>query len=240
MIRRMAAQARVELVLTVRNGENLLAMVAIPMGTLVLFSRVDVLPAAAGRPVDFLVPGVLALAVVASGMVTLAIATGFERQNGVLKRLGVTPLGRVGLLAAKAVSVLALVTLQSIAIAAAGFALGWRPQGGALTAAVLLSLGTAAFASIGFLLAGTLRAEGNLAVANGLFLVFMVLGGVIVPVRSLPAPARTVARALPVDALSGSLRDAFAGTPVRPASVLLLAAWAAGAAVLASATFRWD
>ena len=69
------------------------------------FSVVDVLPKGDFRhSVDYLTPGVLALAVMSTGMVQLAIGTAFERQYGVLKRLGATPLGRPRLLAAKTAS----------------------------------------------------------------------------------------------------------------------------------------
>ena len=161
--------------MTLRRGESLMVTIAIPVGILVFFGKVDALGSAIkGDPIDFLVPGVLALAVMANAMVSLGIATGFERRYGVLKRLGSTPLSRGGLLAAKTVNVLIVEVVQAAVIIATGLALGWRPDAGLVAAIVLLLIGTVAFAGIGMLMAGTLRAEANLAAANGLFLVLHV------------------------------------------------------------------
>lgn len=239
-MRRVLAQTRVEILLTLRRGESLLAVVGIPVGVLIFFSGVDVLPHGTARPVDFLVPGTLGLAVVATGMVSLGIATGFERQTGMLKRLGATPLGREGLVAAKIASVAVIVLLQTAMIVGTGLVLGWRPAGGAGVAALGLALGTATFAGLGLVLAGNLRAETNLAVANGLFLVMLLLGGIVVPVSRLPEPLRAIARILPAEALTTMLRDGFADLPVAAEDLATLAVWAVLAGGAAARTFRWD
>ena len=151
-------------------------------------------------------PGVLALAVMSSAMVSLGIATGYERRYGVLKRLGSTPLSRAGLLSAKTLNVLALEVVQATAIVLTGLALGWSTSGRIVLAVLLLLVGTVAFAGIGMLLAGTLRAEANLAVANGLFLVLLFLGGMAYPLAKLPDAVQTFAKALPAAALSETVR----------------------------------
>lgn len=239
-MRRVLAQTRVEILLTLRRGESLLAVVGIPVGVLIFFSGVDVLPHGTARAVDFLVPGTLGLAVVATGMVSLGIATGFERQTGMLKRLGATPLGREGLVAAKIASVAVIVLLQTAMIVGTGLVLGWRPAGGAGVGALGLALGTATFAGLGLVLAGNLRAETNLAVANGLFLVMLLLGGIVVPVSRLPEPLRAIARILPAEALTTMLRDGFADLPVAAEDLATLAVWAVLAGGAAARTFRWD
>src|SRR5215831_15699230 len=114
--RAVTAQARAETVLQLRQGENLIVTLAIPLGILVFFAKVDAVSTNYAHPVDFLVPGVLSLAVMASAMVSLGIATGFERRYGVLKRLGSTPLSRGGLLLAKTATVLALELVQVILV----------------------------------------------------------------------------------------------------------------------------
>jgi ABC-2 type transport system permease protein len=239
--RAIAAQARVELLLTVRRGESLLVTLAIPLGILVFFSQVDAVNTDLRDPVDFLVPGVLALAVMSSAMVSLGIATGFERRYGVLKRLGSTPLSRGGLLVAKTANVLVLEVLQAIAIVATGVALGWSPSGGLPAALGLVLLGTVAFAGIGLLLAGTLRAEANLAVANGLFLLLLFLGGMAYPIDRLPDALEAVARLLPAAALSESLRGVLdAGASIDGGELAVLVAWAVAAPLAAARWFRWD
>lgn len=239
-MRRVLALARVELVLTLRRGESLIAVLGIPLGMLLFFSAVDVLPHEARRPVDFLVPGMLALAVVSSGMVSLGIATGFERQAGVLKRLGATPLGRRGLLAAKALAVLAVEAAQAALIVGAALAIGWRPDASVVWAAVAFAVGTAAFCGIGFALAGRLKAETNLAVANGLFGFLLLTGGIVIPLGHLPGPLRAVASVLPAAPLSSSLRATLDGGPPPAGDVAALAAWAVCACAVAAATFRWE
>jgi ABC-2 type transport system permease protein len=240
VIRRVLAQTRVEIVLTLRRGESLLVVAGIPVGILVFFTAVDVLPHGGGRAVDFLVPGALALAVISSSMTSLGIATGFERQSGVLRRLGLTPLGREGLLGAKAISILAVVILQVVAIAAVGAGLGWRLPRSVVPSISLVILGVVTFAGLGLLLAGRLRAEMNLAVANALFLIFLLLGGIVVPLSELPDGLAALAGILPAEPLASALRASLRAAPVDVADLATLGAWALGSCGLAAMTFRWE
>src|SRR5207249_4747954 len=124
--RGVGALTRSELALTVRRGESVLLTLVIPVTLLVFLSRVPLLPAP-DRSVDRLLPGLAALSVLSTAMVGLGIATGFERQQGVLKLLGVTPLRRSGWLAAKLGAVLAVEALQLATLAGVAALLGWRP-----------------------------------------------------------------------------------------------------------------
>jgi ABC-2 type transport system permease protein len=234
--RMLRAQTAMELRLTLRRGESLLLTLAIPLGLLLFFGNVDV----AGASVAFLVPGIVALAVMSTAMTGLAIATGFERQYGVLKRLGASPLPRSGLLAAKTLSVAAVEVLQVVLICLLGLALGWHPHGSAVAAVALVVVGTAAFAGLGLLMAGALRAEATLAAANGLYLVLLLVSGMVVPLAKLPAPLRTVARALPSGALAEGLRGALSGPGALAGPLLVLVAWAVVALGAAAVTFRWE
>jgi ABC-2 type transport system permease protein len=229
--------------LTMRRGDSVLLNLGIPLGLLVFFSLVDVLPKPAGtaHPVDFLAPGLLALAVMSTAMVSLGIATGFERQYGVLKRLGATPLGRPRLLGAKMASVSAIEVVQIALIVVAALALGWSPGGSVALALPAIVLGTAAFAGIGLLMAGALRAELTLAAANGLYLVLLLLGGIIFPLSKLPEGIRVVAEALPAAALSQALHGTLTTGASVPASAwIVLVVWAVGAPLAAARTFRWE
>jgi ABC-2 type transport system permease protein len=239
--RAIAAQTRVEMMMTLRRGESLLVTLGIPLGILVFFSKVDAVKVTSGDPIDFLVPGVLALAVMSTAMVSLGIATGFERRYGVLKRLGSTPLTRTGLLTAKTLNVLAIEVLQTVLIVVVGIALGWKPTGGLVVAIALLLVGTVAFAGIGMLMAGTLRAEANLAAANGLFLVLLFLGGMAYPLDKLPHSLEVVARGLPAAALAETVRGALANPMHVPGGELaVLLVWTVAAALLAGRYFRWE
>ena len=238
--RAVRAQARVEMLLSLRRGESLLVSFLIPVGILVFFTKVDAVNTQLPEPVDFLVPGVLALAVMSTAMVSLGIATGFERRYGVLKRLGSTPLSRSGLLAAKTATVVAIEVVQAIVIVATGVALGWELTWRLVPAIVLLLIGTVAFAGIGLLMAGTLRAEANLAAANALFLVLLFLGGMAYPLARLPDALEVFARALPAAALAESVRDVLDGARFPTGSVGVLVVWAVVAPLLAVRFFRWE
>jgi ABC-2 type transport system permease protein len=173
-------------------------------------------------------------------MTSLGIATGFERHAGVLRRLGTTPLRRSGLFAAKVVALAAVVVLQVALVAGVGKALGWRPHGNALVTIALIGVGTIAFAAFGFTLAGTLRAETNLAVANALFLTFLLLGGVIVPVTSLPDALARLARILPAAPLAAALRASLSGHAILGSDLIVVIGWGAVATLAAVRWFRWD
>lgn len=237
---RILAQSRIELLLTMRRSESLLLTFAIPVGLLVFFTKVDILGIHGGL-VEFLYPGIVALAVLSTAMVSVAIATGFERSTGVLKRLAVTPLQRSELLIAKTISIVAIEILQIIVLTGEAFALGWRPDGVQLGAFVGgIVLGTIAFAGLGLLLAGTLPALSTLAAANGLYLVLLLLGGVIVPIDHFPDGFQPVVKALPVTALSAICRGALQGSAIPGYAWVVLAVWAVLTPVLATRFFRWE
>jgi ABC-2 type transport system permease protein len=239
--RALTAQSRVEVLLQLRRGENLIVTLAVPLGILVFFAKVDTtIPSDFAHPVDFLVPGVLSLAVMAAAMVSLGIATGFERRYGVLKRLGSTPLSRGGLLAAKTATVLLFELVEAVLILLTGIALGWSPPGGLVPALALLLIGTVAFAGIGLLMAGTLRAEANLAAANALFLVLLFLGGMAYPLDKLPGALQAIAKLLPAAALSDTVRSVLSTQPFPTGQLVVLVAWAIAAPLAAARWFRWE
>jgi ABC-2 type transport system permease protein len=244
--RAIAAMTAMELSLVLRRGENLFATIVIPTLVLILFSSVAILPTSGGRPVDFLLPGSIALAIIATSLVSLGITTAYDRSYGVLKRLGGSPLSRPELLVARILTVLVVETVQvALLVAVATAILGWSPTIAVSVPLLVggLVLGTIAFAGLGLLLAGILRAETMLAVANLLFLGFLALGGVIVPVDRLPTPVAAIAHALPAAALSDVLRIALgpagAGGDAL-SSAFLLGVWGGAGVALAAATFSWE
>ncbi|MEU6386944.1 ABC transporter permease [Streptomyces bauhiniae] len=238
--RMIGAQAALETRMLLRNGEQLLLTVVIPTLLLVLFSSVDVVDTGSGKAVDFLTPGILALAVMSTAFTGQAIATGFERRYGVLKRLASSPLPRWGLMTAKTAAVLVTEVLQVILLTVIAFALGWSPHGNPAAVLLLLVLGTAAFSGLGLLMAGTLKAEATLAAANLVFLLLLVGGGVIVPLEKFGS-AQHVLGLLPISALSDGLRDVLqhgAGMPW--GDLAILAVWAVVGLAAAGKFFRWE
>ncbi|HEU4812253.1 MAG TPA: ABC transporter permease [Nocardioides sp.] len=239
--RQVAAQAAMESKLMLRNGEQLLLAVVIPVivlvGGVAGAHRVGI--TFGHRAVDVFTPGVLALAVMSTAFTSLAIATGFERRYGVIKRLGSSPLPRSGLLAGKVGGLLAIEVLQVAVISVVALLLGWDPDPGLLGAALAVVLGTAAFASLGLFLAGVLRAEATLAAANLVYLLLMAGGAVVLPASAYGAFGDVV-RWLPSGALGDAMRDALIDGRTTWPDLAVLLAWAVLGTVLTARTFKWE
>ncbi|MDX3535091.1 ABC transporter permease [Streptomyces sp. MB09-01] len=244
--RMILAQTALETRMLLRNGEQLLLTVIIPALLLTLFSAVDIITVpveegGSGKSVDFLAPGILALAVMSTAFTGQAIATGFDRRYGILKRLGASPLPRWALMAAKTLSVLVTEVLQVALLTVIALALGWSPHGNPLSVAALILLGTAAFSGLGLLMAGTLKAEMTLAAANLVFLLLLVGGGVIVPLEKFPEAAQSVLGLLPISALSDGLREVLQHGAALPwGDAAVLAGWAVVGLGAAARLFRWE
>ena len=240
--RMLAAQTAAELKLVLRNGEQVLLSLVIPLGLVVLLVTVPFITLD-GTPdtqrADFFVPGVLALAVMSAAFTGQAIAVGFERQYGVLKRLGATPLPRAVLLGAKTLAVLVVELLQVSLLCAVGLALGWDPQGSPLAVLALVVVGTAAFSGLGLLLGGTMRGLTTLAAANLLWFLLLVLGGVLFPLSAF-GPAEPALSLLPTAALSTGLRDVLQDGLVPLRELAVLTTWALVSLTAASRAFRWE
>jgi len=236
------SQLRTEITLSTRQGEQLLVSLGIPLLILVFFSSVDILPTGTDDPIDFLAPAVLALAVMSTSLVSLGIGTGFERNYGVLKRLGASPLGRGRWVAAKISMVLITEVVQWVVLISVAVLLGWSPPASGWAAAVAGALlGTAAFGGLGLLLAGTLPGLATLAVANALYLLLLLTGGMMVPLSQLPGPLAAVARLLPAAPLAEILTGALmTGGSIEAWAWISLGAWAVVAPLAAVLSFRWE
>jgi len=266
--RAFVALLAMELRLTARRSENLLVMFGVPPILLVFLATVPFRGGGSGAPgVAPLLGPIVAIAIAAAGFVNLGIATAYERAYGVLKRLGGSPLPVGVLVAAKVVAVGIVVVGQLVVLAVVALGLGWRPTPAASVPLLVAGcgLGLLAFASLGLLFGGTLRAEAALAVINGLFLVLLLLGGVLVPVAALPDGLRNLAELAPVTALARVVEAALAsgaagaggaggpagggaGAPAGGTAVpvdvggelLALTAWAVGASIAAWRAFCWE
>jgi ABC-2 type transport system permease protein len=244
LARQVLAQARMETRLLLRNGEQLLLAIVIPVLALVLGVRgidhVDI--SLSHPPIDELTPGVLALGIMSTSFTSLAIATGFERRYGVLKRLGASPLPRSGLLLGKVGSLLLVEALQAVVIGAVAWSMGWQPVvdlrsvAGAL---VVAALGTAAFAALGLFVAGALRAEATLAVANLVYILLAAGGGVVLPSSSY-GRFSAVVDWLPSGALGTGMREALVQGTFPSGESLALLLWAVVGTLLTVRTFSWE
>jgi len=235
------AQTRAELTMALRRSESLLVTVVIPTVLLFLAMWLGIAPGTKSAQIAFLLPGILTAAIISTSLVSLGIATAYDRYYGSLKRLGGTPLPRWGLIVAKIVTVLAIEAAQTaLLVLIATLFFDWRPSGSLLLALLVMLIGTAAFVGLGMLMAGSLRAEATLAGANGLFILFLAIGGVVLPTNHLPGVIQWLAEILPAAALSDALRSALSPTGIHGGSLLLLLAWAVVLLVAAALTFKWE
>lgn len=239
--RMFAAQTGMEFRLLLRNGEQVGLTLVMPLLLLLFFNLPLLYSLGAERRIDFVVPSIIALAVMSAAFTGLAIGTGFERKYAVLKRLGATALPRSVLLAGKTVAVLWLEVVQVLLICALGLVLAWHPHGNPLLVLITVALGTAAFGGLGLILAGTVRAEVTLAAANLIWLILLFGGGIAIPLSKYPQSVANVLQYLPSAALSDALHQVLqdgAGIPVR--DLLTLAAWAVVSLPVAARWFRWE
>lgn len=242
-LRRCMAQASFEARMILRNGEQLMVTIIFPLLLLVGLTVTDVVEIETDgqRRIDIVAPGILALAIMTTAFTSQAIATAFDRRNGVLRLMATTPLGRGGLLIGKIAGVLAVEAVQIVLIVATALFLGWQPSvAGILPAVGAWLLGTAAFTALAMLLAGTLRAEAVLAVANLVLALLVVGGGVVAPADQLPGVIQTIAVLLPSGALGEAMRGAFLNGSIPAFSVVILLGWTAALGWGVNKLFRWS
>ncbi|MGI5130540.1 ABC transporter permease [Pseudonocardia sp. CA-107938] len=238
--RMLAVQAATELKLALRNGEQVLLTLLIPALLLVGLTLLPLVPLPEPR-VAAVAPGVLALAVMSTAFTGQAIALGFDRRYGVIARLAATALPRWLLVAGRLTAVAGIVVVQLVVLGLIAAVLGWSPAPSGLGWGLLLVvLGCTAFGSLGILLGGMVRAEITLALANVVWFVLLLAGGIVVPLDQLPGPLAAVASLLPSGALAEGLRTTLTtGAAPGWGPVLVLLAWTAAAAGAAAKLVRW-
>ena len=242
MIGLVSRQAAFDLRLLVRNGEQVLLTLVIPIVLLLVLTLTPIISVPTdGARVNTALAGVLAVAVLSSAFTSLAISVGFDRRSGSLLMLATTPLSRASILLARSASTLVVVLGQAILLGIVAAALGWRPTVASLLALVVVVMGALSLGALGFALGGAVRAEATLALANAVFLVLLLAGGTALPLSTLPSPMAAVVQWLPSAALGDALRTVLAGAAgALWIDVAVLVIWGLAGAVVASRTFRWD
>ena len=238
---RVWQQGRYETLTMLRNGEQLVLLVVLPLMALIGLTVTPFLDGLGPNRVDVAAPGVLALCTLSTGFTGQGIATGFDRRYGVLRFLSTTPLGRAGLIAGKTVAVLVVLAIQVVVIGGIAWLLGWRPSfPGAILGLVLLAVGAAVFTALGLLVAGTARPEATLAVTNLVWILFGVFGGIVMPSSKLPSQISGVVGFLPSGALGDASRAAFLHGTLDIQAAVVLIVWGAAAGLAAVRWFKWN
>lgn len=241
LLRRILLQGRYESLTMLRNGEQLILAVVLPLLALVGLTVTPFLDGLGASRINVAVPGILALCAMSTAFTGQGISTGFDRRYGVLRFLSTTPLGRPGLMAGKVLAVLAVLAVQLAVVTAVALPLGWRPlPAGWLPGLCLLVLGASAFTALGLLVAGTVRPEATLAITNLLWILLGALGGIVIPAERLPAAAQGIVHYLPSGALGEALRAAFLYGSLNWGPALILLLWTVLAGAAAIRWFKWN
>lgn len=241
LLRRVLLQGRYETVAMLRNGEQLLIAVILPLMALIGLSITPLLDEFTDSRIDMAAPGVLALCAVSTGLTGQGIATGFDRRYGVLRFLSTTPLGQSGLILGKVIAVLTVLAIQTVVISTVALLLGWHPApAGIVPALVQLVLGAGAFTSLGLLIAGTVRPEATLAITNLLWVLLAAAGGILFPIASWPDVYEPAAHLLPSTALGDALRSALMQAEFNLTASIVLLVWTVVASLAAIRWFKWS
>lgn len=236
---RIAAMSRAESRVAARDGEQLLITLGLPVGLLVFFSLVDILPTSGVSAVNFLAPGILALALLSVAFVRSAIGLGFDKRFGAIRRLAVTPLTEAEFLASRMMTTLLVFAVQLVVLTAVAIGLGWRPQPSPLFVVATL-LGLVAFSGLAFALVGLVDGLASLAAANAIYVVLLLLSGLIFGLDSFPGGLATAVKALPSTALASLFRDTLSGASGQTWAWLCLLGWAVAAPLVGLKLFKWD
>ena len=238
---RILNQGRYEATMMLRNGEQLILAVVLPLLAMVALVVTPLLDDYGNSRINIATPGIFALCAMSTAFTGQGIATGFDRRYGVLRYLSTTPLGRAGLIAGKVIAVLAVLVIQVVLVSLTALMIGWRPEpGGLLPAAVLLVLGAMAFTALGLLVAGTVRPEATLAITNLLWILLAAAGGIIIPVGNLPEILQPFIEILPSAALGDALRSALIDSQFNISATLILLAWTILGGLGAVRWFKWS
>ena len=238
---RILNQGRYEAVMMLRNGEQLILAVVLPLLAMVALVVTPLLDGYGTSRINMATPGIFALCAMSTAFTGQGIATGFDRRYGVLRYLSTTPLGRAGLIAGKVIAVLAVLVIQVVLVSVVALLIGWRPEpSGLLPAALLLVLGAIAFTALGLLVAGTVRPEATLAITNLLWILLAAAGGIIIPTGHLPGIVQPFIEVLPSAALGDALRSALIDSQFNISAALILLAWTILGGLGAVRWFKWS
>jgi len=194
--------------------------------------------------VAYLVPSILAMALMQLGIFA-AIPLVQQREKGILKRIGATPLARWKLVASNILLRLMVAAIDGVLIIGIGIALfNVQIVGSVLAMAGLILLGAGAFLAIGFLLASFLKTEEQATgVVQVIQMPMMFLSGIFFSFDFMPGWLQSVARLLPLTYLGDALRQVMVnGTQVAPLGVdlAILTGWLVVCLAVAARTFRWE
>lgn len=253
----LTGQARAELALLLRDKTVLFFSLFFPVITVAFFGylnrdgQVPVLPDAGGGEgaavsyASFLIAGGIGMVVSSAAFQNLSAAMARQRDVGILKRLGGTPLRAETLVSAKVIIAGTVILGQTLIMVALNVLLFKAKLGGSLfwTLAVLI-LGVVAFSLMGIALAGLCRnADVASAAGMAIALPMQFLSGTLFPLEGMPTALRHLAQVLPLTYFVNALRGAMltGGGPAEYAKdwLILLGCLAVGS-IVAIKTFRWE
>lgn len=247
-MRILARQVMLEMRLFLRRKDDLFWTLAFPLFFIVLFGLIyqDMQWEDLGlRAIEYILPGIVVMALMTSGI--MATASGFveERERGIYRRLSLTPLKRHTILGGQLIQRYLVNLVQTALLLMVGvLAFDITILGNPFFVWLVVTLGALCFLSIGFLLTGLIKTA---RAANGIsmvvFFMLMFLGGIFFPNELMPDFLRVVSEALP----STNLNDVFRGVMITNLGIdemrrqlLIAGGWFVGSLALAVRLFRWE
>ncbi len=197
------------------------------------------------RGIDFLLPGILGMALMQLGLFGTAPQLVQLREQQVLRRIGATPLPRVTLLASQVLMRLSLGIAQTLLIVLVGL---WIFDVTIVGSPVLLAgfvlLGALMFVAMGYMISGFAKTQESVnGITSLLNFPMLFLSGLFFPLEVMPAWIRPVVHAIPLTYLADALRQIMVGAPPQYGlgiDAVVLGGWLAGCAFLAVRFFRWE
>ena len=196
-------------------------------------------------PMVFMTIGLITYCIITSAFEGLVPRLVRQREAGILKRLGGTPLRRWVFLAAKTLSASVLVFIEAALIFAVGLVSSDVAVVGSwwLLAAILL-LGTFTVAALGFILSNlTTSPDGAVVAVHAVYIPMLLLCGAFYPLEALPKVLQVVARIFPLTYFAGPFRSVMvegAGLAAIGGDLIILLACMVGGWIIAIKTFRWE
>jgi ABC-2 type transport system permease protein len=197
-----------------------------------------------GRYIFFLLPGILAMSIMQLGLFS-AVPTVIFREQGILKRLGATPLPRSRFALSQIIFRVVLGFLQTAWLLALGAVFfGFRVEGNLFLLVAFVALGVFTFTILGALLGSFAKTqETAMPIVQLVNFPFMFLSGIFFPIEMVPSFMQPVVNAIPTTYLANALRQISWGTAEWASLGLdaaVLAAWAAVGLALSFRFFRWE
>lgn len=244
----MRGQIAIETKLFLRRKDDLFWTLAYPILMMAFFGLIygdQSWPEYGMRAIDYVMPGLLILGLMVTGVMTTAGGFAEEREKGIYRRLSLTPLKRSTLIAGQVIHRYLVILVQTVLLLLVGIlAFKVKIGGNYFLFWLLMTFGALCFLSIGFALTGFIKtARSATPICMTVFLILMFLGSIFFPLSVMPGFLKAVSNTLPSTHLGDALRlviinGAGIGEIWKP--LLIVGGWTVACLAITMKFFRWQ